>query len=100
METNKTWYDIFGHTQEGIDQMKGDMECEFGCQIMQDLIDNYEVPVEKQKPIILEGRRAGCTCESEFHEAHTCPYSEEINDDSQSLCHCCPVCTQECADDI
>lgn len=31
---------------------------------------------------------------------HTCPYAEEINNDSESTCNCCDECTQECAMDI
>ena len=40
-----------------------------------------------------------CTCDL-GHEDHTCPYSEEINHDSESLCNCCSYCAQQCADDI
>lgn len=31
---------------------------------------------------------------------HTCPYQQEINDDSATLCLCCDSCMQECIDDI
>jgi hypothetical protein len=33
-------------------------------------------------------------------DPHTCPYAEEINDDSRTLCNCCDDCTSECADDV
>jgi hypothetical protein len=33
-------------------------------------------------------------------ELHTCPFQEEINDDSESLCNCCGDCERECADDV
>jgi hypothetical protein len=33
-------------------------------------------------------------------EPHPCPYQEEINDDSESLCECCEACAYECAMDI
>lgn len=33
-------------------------------------------------------------------EPHTCPYDEDINDDHETLCHCCRACEQECCDDI
>lgn len=32
--------------------------------------------------------------------AHTCPYSVEINEDSESLCTCCSCHEQNCADEI
>ena len=32
--------------------------------------------------------------------AHTCPYAEDVNNDSESLCYCCDDCTYECAQDI
>jgi hypothetical protein len=28
---------------------------------------------------------------------HTCPYSEEINCDSETMCNCCVDCEHECA---
>lgn len=31
---------------------------------------------------------------------HTCPYSEEINGDSETLCTCCDACEQSCILDI
>jgi hypothetical protein len=33
-------------------------------------------------------------------ELHTCPYSEDIHDDSESLCNCCGDCEYQCAMDI
>jgi len=39
-------------------------------------------------------------CGNAAKELHTCPYAEEINDDSEALCICCDDCTQECAWDI
>jgi hypothetical protein len=41
------------------------------------------------------------TCKTEMAQGpHTCPYSEEINGDTFSLCHCCSFCTGQCAMDI
>lgn len=31
---------------------------------------------------------------------HECPYQADVNNDPDSLCDCCEVCTQQCADDI
>lgn len=31
---------------------------------------------------------------------HVCPFKQEINNDSKTLCRCCPECTRECAYDI
>lgn len=31
---------------------------------------------------------------------HTCPYQEEINDNTEAKCNCCRECSQECCDDI
>lgn len=31
---------------------------------------------------------------------HPCPYSEEIHDDSTTLCTCCKDCQRECAYDV
>ncbi len=40
-----------------------------------------------------------CTCDIEYEE-HTCPFSEEIHDDHESLCTCCPYCEHNCAMDV
>jgi hypothetical protein len=39
-------------------------------------------------------------CQNDSAEDHTCPFSEEINGDCESLCNCCDDCTHECAMDI
>jgi len=33
-------------------------------------------------------------------ELHTCPYQQDVNDDDESLCTCCPDCQYECGMDI
>jgi hypothetical protein len=33
-------------------------------------------------------------------ELHTCPYAEDINGDSESMCNCCSDCEYECCMDI
>ena len=39
-------------------------------------------------------------CHHRQREPHTCPYKEEISDNSESICTCCEECTTECAQDI
>ena len=41
-----------------------------------------------------------CTCNKYHYEDHTCPFAEEINNDSESMCNCCPYCEYECAMNI
>lgn len=33
-------------------------------------------------------------------EPHTCPYAEEIHDDTTTKCSCCEGCTRDCAQEI
>jgi hypothetical protein len=33
-------------------------------------------------------------------EPHTCPYREDVHEDSEYQCTCCPYCTAECVMDI
>ena len=40
-----------------------------------------------------------CTCDKYQYEEHVCPYSEEINNNSDYLCNCCPYCEHQCAMD-
>lgn len=35
-----------------------------------------------------------------WQKDHVCPFKQDINDDSESLCNCCEECTHECAMDI
>lgn len=53
-------------------------------------------------PTIEAGQCAGGHCRgtSAAIEPHPCPFDCEINDDHESLCTCCEICQQECADDI
>ena len=41
-----------------------------------------------------------CEGKNETAEPHTCPFAEEIGDDSETLCTCCDECAYECAMDI
>jgi len=42
-----------------------------------------------------------CKCgRNPAEEPHTCPYSEEIGGNSETLCTCCEDCRHECAMDI
>lgn len=41
-----------------------------------------------------------CTCGEQEVAPHTCPYSEDIHNDSETLCQCCEECTYQCAMDI
>jgi len=48
-----------------------------------------------------EKEKSVCTCESEHHEEHPCPYNLEFSDgEDDTPCNCCPYCTGNCADDI
>lgn len=37
-----------------------------------------------------------CACETEEHDGHTCPFAEDVNDDSETKYYCCPHCEREC----
>ena len=41
-----------------------------------------------------------CNCGAPAKEPHTCPYKEDINGDSETLCQCCDGCQSDCARDI
>lgn len=44
--------------------------------------------------VMCEG--ASCDGKNAATALHTCPYKEEVNNDSNSLCNCCAECRQEC----
>lgn len=43
-----------------------------------------------------------CDCDTQVGKItpHTCPYREDIYDDRETLCRCCPYCRAQCAEDI
>lgn len=41
-----------------------------------------------------------CRCGRRGKESHTCPYGEDIHNDSKTMCNCCDRCRDECSDDI
>ncbi len=51
-----------------------------------------------EDPKICTGRH-GCQ-EPKSEQPHRCPYQEDVNDNSEFMCHCCETCTSECAADI
>ena len=55
-------------------------------------------------PVAAEFIEAVEKCEScgknDATEPHTCPYAEEINNNSETLCNCCQDCVNQCAMDI
>lgn len=63
-------------------------------------LPEVEQDILRDKPAAeADVRLAGCVCGAVQDEPHTCPYAEEINNDT-SLCTCCEECAQRCADDI
>jgi hypothetical protein len=49
--------------------------------------------------------RSGCgsnrsNCTNAPSDHHTCPFSEDVNDDHETLCTCCEDCAYECAMDV
>jgi len=61
-------------------------------------INNREYPIAAEF-IDLE-EKCQCCGKNDAEEPHTCPYAEEINNNSETLCNCCPDCMYECSMDI
>ena len=46
----------------------------------------------------LEKKEKCGSCEKkEKSEPHSCPFSEALDNDSETLCNCCDDCTDECS---
>lgn len=59
-------------------------------------MDEMELEEKEEKSVVLCQK-----CEiNPSQELHTCPFKEEIYDDHEFLCDCCPECTYECRMDI
>jgi hypothetical protein len=41
-----------------------------------------------------------CRCGSDSESLHICPYQQDINGDSETLCNCCSDCEHQCMMDI
>lgn len=63
------------------------------------LVLEEELSKLKQPTIISSGKCSKCKVNDAQLE-HTCPYKEEMRDDSDSLCDCCDDCAHECAMDV
>lgn len=48
----------------------------------------------------MPAKAEGCTCLEGGAAEHVCPYDEDVHNDPDSVCACCPACTQECINDI
>ncbi len=68
--------------------------------IIMDGIKSFRKQVSVEPVVILQ--KVKCKCGKEFDELplHTCPYQEDVNNDSEFTCNCCDECRQECRDDI
>ncbi len=40
--------------------------------------------------------KCSCCQKNDASNGHTCPFSEDANDDHQTLCDCCDDCRHEC----
>lgn len=61
----------------------------------------FEYDTTKQ-PISIQNSIDKCSrCDiNDEQSEHVCPYYEEINKDSDSLCNCCSDCENKCRNDI
>lgn len=68
---------------------------------IREAIEADEKSSQLEPPVIVQ--KVKCqSCGKEFDELplHTCPFAEEIHNDSEKMCNCCERCTHECAMDI
>lgn len=49
---------------------------------------------------IMPPYNTNCKCGNPAEDLHTCPYSEDIYGDSETLCNCCDDCEHNCLMDI
>ena len=65
---------------------------------------NENSKVEEVKALNIADVSSSGKCSScnnnDAQQEHTCPYAEDINGDSDSLCDCCSDCIHECCMDI
>ena len=54
-----------------------------------DIYDGEEPQIEEDQ----------CTCDTEEHEEHSCPFSEDVHGEEKT-CRCCPHCYEDCVDSI
>jgi hypothetical protein len=45
-------------------------------------------------------KKEKCKCGNSPQELHTCPYAEDVQGDSITLCNCCSDCENQCIADI
>lgn len=67
---------------------------------MENKTSNLDETGNSIKPDVMGSIKCQHCNKNEATEEHTCPYAEEINNDSESMCNCCDECCHECAMDI
>ena len=51
-------------------------------------------------PKKMENMIEKCRCGSDPESLHICPYQQDINGDTETLCNCCSECEHQCMMDI
>jgi len=58
------------------------------------------VPANPSNDEIFEFGKCQMCKKNPSEELHSCPYAEDINGDSETLCDCCHEYSRQCAEDI
>jgi len=61
-------------------------------------INNTEYPIAAE--FIDRCEKCGHCGQNDAEDEHTCPYNEDINNDSETTCNYCVECQYQCAMDI
>lgn len=56
--------------------------------------------IRKAKRKSTNNRLCKCGNNNKTRYPHPCPYSEDIHDNHEPMCHCCSECMHQCSMDI
>lgn len=81
-----------------LDRCLADYSDKEGTLITKDVLNVAYTTLEER---LMDMELIDCRCGKEAAiPMHSCPYNEEIHNDSETLCTCCDTCAYECSRDI
>lgn len=53
-----------------------------------------------ENDVVKHQENGKCKCGAPGEPEHPCPFSQDVYNDHERLCNCCPNCERRCAYDI
>jgi hypothetical protein len=65
-----------------------------------EILRREPAPLKVLVPVTIEPEMCGCGKNPKTETLHSCPYDEDVTNDSMPSCFCCDDCQKVCAEEI